>query len=386
MMVIARRIALALALGLMLGAGHTGVARANGDPVFDARTAADELRAATRALSDATEAGDRVAALSRVVRAYEDGLRAMREALRRAAIKEQSLKLEFANRRAQLARLIGVLQTLGRAPAPLVLIHPSGALATAESGQILSDVTPALYRRVQDLRTRLGELQVLQGLQKSALEDVQNGLKGVQQARVALAEAIGRRTRKLPRRLVSDPARLQQLARNSDTLTSFAAGLSDLPIEGVDSSGPDFASARGKLPLPVYGTLLHGFNQADAAGIRRPGIVIAAPPVSLVTTPWAATIRYRGPLLDYGNVIILEPQSGYLIILAGLGQIYGKVGQILSAGDPVGLLRGAEPAARDFLVETADGSGDIRQETLYIEIRKDRKPVDPAAWFILKDR
>ena len=99
-----------------------------------------------------------------------------------------------------------------------------------------------------------------------------------------------------------------------------------------------------------------------------------------------ATIRYAGPLLDYENVIILEPQVGYLIVLAGLGQVYGEVGQILAAGDPVGLLGGRDPAARDFLVEATEGSGEIRQETLYIEIREDREAVDPGAWFAPEDR
>jgi len=356
------------------------------DPVFDARRAAEELRAATRALSDAKQARDRVRALSNVVKAYEDGLRAMRQALRQAAIKERALKLEFRNRREQLSRLLGILQTLEKASTPLLLLHPSGPLGTAEAGQILTEVTPALNRKVADLRARLSELQALQKLQKTALADLKEGLKGVQDARVALAEAIGRRTRKLPPRFASDPEKIKKLARNSDTLTKFASGLSDIPVEGAPETIQDFSAAKGKLPLPVYGAILRRFNEADASGVRHPGIVISAPPVSLVTAPFSATIRYVGPLLDYGNVIILEPQPGYLIVLAGLGRVYGKVGQVVSAGDPVGLMRGENPSAQDFLVETSDANSDIRQETLYIEIRKNRTPVDPAAWFEIENR
>ncbi|MDQ7080879.1 MAG: peptidoglycan DD-metalloendopeptidase family protein [Paracoccaceae bacterium] len=362
------------------------LAWARSDPVFDARRAAEELRAATRALSDAKAARDRVRALSNVVKAYEDGLRAMRQALRQAAIKERALKLEFRNRREQLSRLLGILQTLEKASTPLLLLHPSGPLGTAEAGQILTEVTPALNRKVADLRARLSELQALQKLQKTALADLKEGLKGVQDARVALAEAIGRRTRKLPPRFASDPEKIRKLARNSDTLTKFASGLSDIPVEGVPETPQDFSAAKGKLPLPVYGTILRRFNEADASGVRHPGIVISAPPVSLVTAPFSATIRYVGPLLDYGNVIILEPQPGYLIVLAGLGRVYGKVGQVVSAGDPVGLMRGESPSAQDFLVETSNANSDIRQETLYIEIRKNRTPVDPAAWFEIENR
>jgi len=387
-----RRALIWAVLGAVLIAGLiAGMARAAlpQNPVFAARRAAEDLKSATRALSDARLAKDRVAALSRTIAAYEDGLRAMREALRKAAIRERAMRLELGAKRARISHLLGVLQTLQRASTPLLLLHPAGPLGTVRSGMILSEVTPALQQKAEELRAQIQEILALQSLQKTAIADLKMGLKGVQDARISLSLAMEQRTH-LPRRLTSDPKKLKQLADNSRTMTGFANGLADLPFEGPAPATRDFAAARGKsagnLPLPVFGTLLHGFNEADAAGIRRPGIVLSAPPVSLVTTPWPATIRYRGPLLDYGNVIILEPSAGYLIVLAGLGQIYGEVGQILSAGDPVGLLRGKDPSARDFLVEASQGGGEIRQETLYIEIRKDRKPVDPGAWFALKNK
>ena len=373
---------LLLAFALMLAPPPASAA---GDPVFSVRRAAEDLKSATRALRDARETRDRIRALSRTVRAYEDGLRAMRESLRRAAIRERALRLDLAARQDQLARLLGVLLTLERSSAPLLLIHPSGPLGTARSGQILSEITPALQARADELRAQLQELSLLQALQQNSIDDLQAGLMGIQEARVALTEAVGQR-KGLPRRIGADPARLKALAENSRTLEAFANGLADLPFEGDDPQGSDFTALKGRLPLPVFGTLLRGFDEADAAGLRRPGILLAAPALSLVTSPVAATIRYRGPLLDYGKVIILEPAPGYLIVLAGLGQVMGEVGQILSAGTPVGLLRGADPAAQDFLVEASQGNSEIRQETLYIEIRENRQAVDPGAWFALKDR
>ena len=114
--------------------------------------------------------------------------------------------------------------------------------------------------------------------------------------------------------------------------------------------------------------------------------MIATAPAALVTTPWPATIRYRGPLLDYGNVMILEPAQGYLLVLAGLGTVYGEVGDVLAAGAPVGLMGGTEPAAQEFgadFVQAAQKGGSAGQtETLYLELRKGKKPVDPTPWFI----
>jgi septal ring factor EnvC (AmiA/AmiB activator) len=69
------------------------------------------------------------------------------------------------------------------------------------------------------------------------------------------------------------------------------------------------------------------------------------------------------------------------MVLAGLDQVYGAVGDILPAGTPVGLLGGEEPDTEEFLLEAAQGGGTSRQETLYMEVRQAGTPVDPMQWF-----
>jgi septal ring factor EnvC (AmiA/AmiB activator) len=101
----------------------------------------------------------------------------------------------------------------------------------------------------------------------------------------------------------------------------------------------------------------------------------------LITSPWAATIRYRGPLLEYGNVIILEPGGGYLMILAGLNELYGEVGEVVARGAALGLMGGIEPASPDFLATAEDGTGTQSTETLYLELRQGAEPVNPLEWF-----
>ena len=112
---------------------------------------------------------------------------------------------------------------------------------------------------------------------------------------------------------------------------------------------------------------------------------MTARPLSLVTSPTPATIRFAGAFLDYGNVIILEPESGFLIVIAGLDQIFGAYGQVVNTGDPIGLLGGKQPKAQDFLIEASEGGGTLDQESLYIEIRNNGKPVNPTDWFALSN-
>jgi septal ring factor EnvC (AmiA/AmiB activator) len=86
-------------------------------------------------------------------------------------------------------------------------------------------------------------------------------------------------------------------------------------------------------------------------------------------------------LLDYGNVIILEPQAGILLVLAGLDVVYGETGQVLPGGSPVGLMGGPAPATDLASSGSLQETGAEHSETLYIEVREDNSPVDPARWF-----
>lgn len=359
--------------------GSTCAANDTGE---SARLAIEKLNQAAVALESAEQSSDRVAALTQTLKAYEDGLSVMRDGLRRVAIQERAIQADFNSRSEELSQLLGVLQSMEKSPAPLLLLHPNGPIGTARSGMLVSDITPELAARAETLKASLDEISLLRSLQNNAVDALQDSLVEVQSARTALAQAIADRT-DLPRRYVSDPNRMARLLNDSETLSAFATGLSQISTAGPAPQAADFTTAKGGLPLPVAGRLLRQFEEPDAAGIVRPGLLIAARPLSVVTTPWPATLRYRGPLLDYGNVIILEPQDGYLMVLAGLSDVYGEVGQVLDMGAPVGLMGGTTPDLGEFIENSVEGSGNTLSETLYIELRDGQSPVDPANWFAL---
>ncbi|MCA3445046.1 MAG: peptidase M23 [Rhodobacter sp.] len=343
-----------------------------------AAAAAADLQTAIGAMQAATGARDRVAALTQTIRAYEQGLEAVREGLRQVTIRETALTLRFEAERDQLSRLVGVLESLPADPGPLLLLHPAGPLGTARSGMLLADVTPALQARADRLRSELTEVRDLRAVQEAASATLAEGLGAAQKARLALSQAISDRT-DLPVRFIDDPAALKILRDSADTLDAFAAGLgSDIAAEDLSA---DITAAKGTLPMPVLGTILRRPDEADAAGVRRPGLLVATRARALVTAPWPATIRYRGPLLDYGNVMILELGRGYLLILAGLDTVYGEVGEVVPSGAALGLMGGPEAMATEFLISAQDGGGAGGSETMYMELRQGADPVDPTEWF-----
>lgn len=346
-----------------------------------AREAGAALGAASIQLSDAETARDRVKALTQTVKAYETGLAAMRLGLRRAAIREAQLRRQLQARDTEIAQLLAVLQTLSPDQGPTVFLHPDGPNGTARAAMLLAELTPALNQRAETLRRDLSDVETLRMLQEDAEAQLQTGLNEVQTARFALNQAMAERT-DLPKRFTEDPVRTAILIASSETLDAFSSGLSQISAEDSDWVPPGIEDQIGTLPLPVRGVVLRSANEPDAAGIVRPGILLATRRGALVTSPTAATIRYVGPLLDFGNVTILEPRPGTLFVLAGLGVTYGATGQIIAAETPLGLM-GALPTgdAANALSTLGDGGGADRSETLYIEVRQDNVPQDPLAWF-----
>ncbi|MEM9845914.1 MAG: peptidase M23, partial [Pseudomonadota bacterium] len=199
-------------------------------------------------------------------------------------------------------------------------------------------------------------------------------------ARTALSEAVVNRT-DLPRRFIGDPVKIALLLAASETMAEFAGSLDIIARSVAPGSLPDIAYRRGRLSLPIAGSEVTENSDRSAP----PSLRLASPGKALVTTPVPATLRYHGPLLDYGNVVILEPQTGILIIMAGLDTVFGEIGQVLPGGSPVGWMPDAnapqETHADAHLSAPEASAGSQGSQTLYIEIRENNIPVDPLTWF-----
>lgn len=350
----------------------------------DLTEASTQLANAGEVLSASEGFESRIAALTSAIRAYELGLNAMRTALRGAAVQEREIAATLVMERETLAQLLGVIAALERAPAPMTLLHPDGPLASARAGALMAAMAPEMQSSVATLSGQLNQLRVINALRKDAESQLRVGLGALQAARGALNAALDQRDAEGQRQRVTvDPVAVEQLdnlLRAAESLTFFAEGLTALPAPELPGQVA-FLSLQGLLAAPVVGEILRGFNAADAAGIRRPGVIFSAQPLALVASPTAATVRYSGAFLNYGLVVILEPAPDYLITYSGLGRSFVTEGDVLAAGDPVGEMGGELPVAQEFLIETSSVTGASVAETLYMELRHMGAPVDPTPWF-----
>ncbi|MFK7867793.1 MAG: murein hydrolase activator EnvC [Roseobacter sp.] len=351
-----------------------------GDLVDQTVDAIDQIDAARDALSGAGDARDRVRALTETLQAFEGGLMILRANTRMVSTQEAAISETLQEREAKTANLLAALQTFGSRPASTVLLHPAGPAGSARAGLLLTDVATRLDAEAAFLRRDLERLAEISALRQTAEASLSLGLQEVQQARLALNSAIANRE-PLPKRLINDPVDAAVLTASANTLEEFAAGLDRIAVT-IDVAAPDTLPAlQGALALPVRGRIIAQSGDAGPDGVARPGIIIETLPNAVVTTPVAATLRYAGPLLEMGNVVILEPQSDVLVVFAGLGLIYGEDGDFVEAGAPLGLMGPGRQKNKDIGSTDGDEGGIGPSDALYIEVRQNNLPEDPGLWF-----
>jgi murein hydrolase activator len=134
-----------------------------------------------------------------------------------------------------------------------------------------------------------------------------------------------------------------------------------------------FSEAKGLAPLPVQGRRILSFGEKTQYGTLSKGIIIETRPSGGVLSPCDGWIVYAGDFRSYGRLLIINAGGGYHILLAGLSQIDVQVGQFVLTGEPVGAMGGP---TKPSLAKAQDNP------LLYVEFRKDQRPIDPDPWWV----
>jgi septal ring factor EnvC (AmiA/AmiB activator) len=133
----------------------------------------------------------------------------------------------------------------------------------------------------------------------------------------------------------------------------------------LDQAGP--ALPRGQLTAPVEGAVIRSWGDATDGGPAI-GISYRAAPAARVVSPCAGRVAFSAPFRSYGLLLIVSCGGGYHAVLAGFERLDAKLGQLVASGEPVGVMPGWQPGQA--------GS----RPTLYVELRRDGRPVNPAPW------
>ena len=280
--------------------------------------------------------------------------------------------------RSQLVQAIALLQRIGadqkdgvHSTAGEAVRAMRARLQIGAALKTLSDESAGLANQLTilvDLQNAAAGKQTETVHDQTALNDTREDLDRLIAEKHAEQESLAAKAREL-QKVIEDIGRE---AGSLKALMDRIATLRQTPnanLPRVKAVGPGSNSAtvlvRGGLRPPVAGRSVPG----DPAG---PGLTPGANGTTGLwyqgtgrgeaVAPGDSEVVYAGPYQKLGQVLILELAGGYHLALAGLGRIDVHVGDLVLAGEPVGILPEGKSAP------------------LYMELRRNGKVIDLAPW------
>ena len=344
--------------------------------------------------------------------AGEKRLEGMRE-------REAGVRASLHERRGLLAEVLAALQRMGRNPPPALLVTPEDALSSVRSAILLGAVVPGIRKETDDLVADLKDLMdiktnidrekidLAQAMQlrveeekRSELLIAQNEALAQTNSRTLAAER--RRAEELAARATSLEGLIGSLEREIGSVRDAAAlarakeeerrgqteaerekaralARDSVPDKNRIAPAYEFSELQAKLDFPVAGDVLRRFGEADGTGHDSQGLTLAANPGALVTAPSDGWIVFAGTFRSYGRMIILNAGEGYHLVLSGMDKVNVREGQFVVAGEPLAVMGEKRVASVNALALETD------KPTLYIEFRKNGKPVDSRPWWSTKN-
>lgn len=321
---------------------------------------------------------------------------------------EGELRLELRESRATIAQMLAVMQRMGREPPPVMVTERTDALKMVRSAMVLSSFFPKFKKQSDKLAGQLAELDRV----VSEARTQRDRLNAAKEESVRAREEIGMLLVERREKLKGNFARMEDLKVAASRHTRAVTDLGDL-LQRLDAEvsqhsnlatyeaelkqlGPivelkpeakqiafvapgrmkpalPFDKAKGTLAMPCAGKKIKSFGARDETGGKSEGIVVETRKDAQIVSPSDGWVIYAGTFRSYGQLLIINAGGGYHILLAGMDQIYTSVGQFVLAGEPVAIMGKSEPQPADKVQS--------RNPSLYIEFRKDARPVDPDPWW-----
>lgn len=300
-----------------------------------------------------------------------------------------------------LSELLAGLQRLEQNPPPALVVEPNDVLAALRGAIMFGSIVPELRGQAEELAANLARLQELRANVKNGKEALRADIARLKDSKAELDDLVARK-REL---VVSANAALEAERQRAAELAAKAKNLKQLLVsleeakkqrdaeeanksqaeelhrkklkEAAEQPRVAFARTKGKLAYPAQGQILKRFGDDDGLGGSLMGLVIATREAAQVTAPADGRVEFAGPFRSYGQVLIINPGSGYHLLMAGLGNMTAQTGDFLRAGEPVGEM-GLGPSSVTLL-------GDVIQDKrpiLYVEFRNSTEAIDSTPWWI----
>ncbi len=349
----------------------------------------------------------------------EDKISKMEKELIRLQDELKTAEDDFIKEDENLIHTVYALQNLALKPTEALFVQPLTPVEIIRSAMLLRETVPFLAEEAATIREKLNNIMAQKSKieqqvknisnNKLALEKEHRQMKQLVQQKAKIRSQLENKSAAAKQKIkqLAEQAkdikellvkleeerkererreydRLEKLRREREELEKYRAEQEALAISQrrekekleqarsddliklqsmyIKDVGKNFEKAKGKLSMPARGPIVIAYGQETAKGVSSKGISIKTRSRAQVISPFDGTVIFTGPFRGYGNIIIIEHGEHYMSLLAGLDSVDCEVGQMLLAGEPVGQMP------------------ENTEAKLYVELRKDSRPIDPEAW------
>ena len=366
--------------------------------------------------SELIEAGNRVQASEATLSETEAKLAQLTDQV-------NVIKSSITERKETIYKMLLAMQRMGRTPPPALVTRRDDALAVVRSAMLLADVFPELKYQADNLSHELEGLVSIENTireQRDAEKDERDRLASERQR---LDGLLGEKKAKLAQGEVELAQVKQSAAEQAQTVTDLNelidkldAQIAKVEVAQYDAevaaeralrereqnqalatpanesvveikpdstkvafASPDrmkpatpFEAAKGTLRLPAAGRRIKHFGDPESAGGTARGISLQTRAEARITAPSDGWVVYAGEFRSYGQLLIINAGGGYHVLLAGMSRIDVSLGQFVLAGEPIAVMGSSGAPGQ---------SDDSSRPVLYVEFRKDGRPIDPDPWW-----
>ena len=214
-------------------------------------------------------------------------------------------------------------------------------------------------QKLDELRSQIAAEEArLAGLAKSRYAELSKLNSAQEERQVLLAS--------LRKKINTEGQEVDRLAAQENDLTRLIAELTSILSDYPISSEEPFSKHKGKLTWPVAGTLIHDYGQPRVGGkIKWNGVVLAAPRGREVRAVYHGRIAFADWLAGMGLLVIVDHGEGYMTLYGYNETILKNTGDWVAPGD---------------VIATVGDSGGQQRSSVYFELRRGTKPVNPGQW------
>ena len=370
----------------------------------------DELKAEIAAMEgDRTKQNAALIAAAQRVKLAEIEVADVETRLSDLIVAELEVRARLDGSNAEIANVLAALERISLNPPPPLIVNPDDALGSARSAILIAAIVPQLRAKADAVTADLTKLTEIKtaALAEEATLQANHAVLEEEQLRIATLiaarkQGIGVRTAQLEaeeQQAIALAAKATSLKELVDSLSAQVTSVStaaaaadagldpDLPVMSAQDiqlalansartePAIPFGVARGYLAMPANGVNVLDYGASDGFGGISHGISLVTRAEAQVVAPADGWVLYKGPYLNYGQIIILNTGQGYTALLAGLETVTVDIGQFVQMGMPLGTM-GSRTIGRTV---TTNAGAD--QPTLYIELRQNNDPVDPTGWW-----